>query len=108
MTIEEWRNLQPDQLVTIANSSHIFKVCSTGWDDMEEEDYEDDRDYIIEVKDLFNQHYEENQFIVRAFQTEIYKSDIPTKILEMANEHDSPYEFLDGYFIGKETNNEIS
>ena len=99
MTKNEWRNLCPGNLVSISTSSHIFKVLSTGWDDMDEKDYQDDNDYIIEVKDLFDCY--NGQFVVRAHQTDIFKLNIPNEVLEIAQNHHNPYDFLDGYFIGK-------
>ena len=101
MTKEDWRNLQPGNLVTILNSFHIFKVIDTGWGDMEEKDFQDDNDYIIEVKDLFD-CYKESTFIVRAHQTNVFNLNVPTEIIDIAKNHESPYDFLDGYFISTE------
>lgn len=100
MTKEEWRSLQPGQLVKIsARPSHIFKVISTGWEDLEEKDYQDDDDYIIEVKDLFDCF--KGQFVIRAHHAEIFNLKIPKKIIERAYRYNSPYDFLYGYLVGK-------
>lgn len=96
MTIEQWRNLKPGDLVSISTDDHIYKVVSTGWEDMEEKDYEDENDYIIEVKDLFDCF--EGQFIVRAHQTELFNNKLITKdVLKIASKKQSPYDFIDGY-----------
>jgi hypothetical protein len=96
MTKKEWRNLTPGTLVTISTDDHIYKVVSTGWEDMEEKDYKDDDDYIIEVKDVFDCF--EGQFVVRAHQTELFNNSPITKdILKKASEKQSPYDFIDGY-----------
>lgn len=96
MTKNEWRNLKPDTLVTISTDNHIYKVLSTGWEDMEEKDYKDDNDYIIEVKDVFDCF--DGQFVVTKNQTKLFDNKLITKdILKMASKKQSPYDFLDGY-----------
>ncbi len=105
MTKEEWRSLQPNDLVTTSCSSGIFKVISTGWEDMEEEDYQSDDDYIIEVKNLFDCY--DKVFIVRAHQTNFLNINIPTEVIEAAQNSDAPYIFLDGYFMGKNNLQEV-
>lgn len=96
MTKEEWRNLTPGTLVTISTDNHIYKVVSVGWEDMEEKDYKDDDDYIIEVKDIFDCF--KGQFVVRKNQTKLFDNKLITKdILKMASKKQSPYDFIDGY-----------
>lgn len=96
MTKEEWRNLTPGTLVTISTDDHIYKVVSTGWEDMEEKDYKHDDDYIIEVKDIFDCF--KGQFVVRKNQTKLFDNKLITKdILKKASEKQSPYDFIDGY-----------
>jgi hypothetical protein len=96
MTKDEWRNLTPGTLVTISTDNHIYKVVSTGWEDMEEKDYKDENDYIIEVKDLFECF--EGQFVVRAHQTELFNKHLLTpRVIKIASQKKSPYDFLDGY-----------
>ena len=96
MTKEEWRKLTPGTLVTISTDNHIYKVVSTGWEDMEEKDYKNDDDYIIEVKDIFDCF--KGQFVVRKNQTKLFDNKLITKdILKMASKKQSPYDFIDGY-----------
>lgn len=100
MTKEEWRNLKPGELVTISTDEHIYKVLSTGWEDMEEKDYKDDNDYIIEVKDVFDCF--DGQFVVTIKQTELFNNKYITRdVLKMAGKKQSPYDFIDGhlYFL---------
>lgn len=96
MTRDEWRNLKINDLVTITNSKHIYKVVSTGWEDIEEKDYKDDSDYIIEIKDLFDCY--EGHFVVRIYQTDILKLNIPEKVIDAAKNYNNPYDFLEGYY----------
>jgi hypothetical protein len=96
MTKEEWRNLTPGTLVTISTDSFIYKVVSTGWEDMEEKDFKDDDDYIIEVKDIFDCF--DGQFVVRAHQTALFNYNIPTDVFEAAKNAHNPYDFISGFF----------
>lgn len=105
MTKEEWRNLQPGQLVTFSDDVYIYEVVSVGWDDMEEKDFQDDKDYVITVKDLFG--VLKGHFIVRAQHTDLFNIDIPKKVMEAASEADNPYDFLDGYFTFKNDEEKI-
>lgn len=96
MTKEEWRNLKPGELVTISTDEHIYKVISIGWEDMEEKDYKDDNDYIIEVTDVFDCF--KGQFVVTIKQTELFNNKYVTRdVLKMASKKQSPYDFIDGY-----------
>ena len=105
MTKEEWRNLTPGILVTLLPGqrsvqkeceNHIYKVVSTGWEDMEEKDYEDD-DYVIEVKEVFDCF--DGQIVVRAHETALFNKDIPTDIFEAAKEAHNPYHYIREYFF---------
>ena len=101
MTKEQWRKLKPNDLVVLShyNDEHIYKVVSTGWDDMDENEYEDDNDYIIEVTDLFKKYKYLGNFIVRLKHTELFDKNLPDEIIRIADKCDSPYDFLKGYFF---------
>ena len=97
MKKEQWRNLKPDDLIVTSYDEHIYKVVSIGWEDMDESEYQDDNDYIVECVDLFDRF--PGNFIFRIYQIELLNKELPEEVITIANRSDNnPYDFLDGYF----------
>lgn len=99
MIKEQWRNLKPDDLIITSYDEHIYKVVSIGWEDMDESDYQDDNDYIVECIDLFDKFKGNGNSIFRIYQIELFDKRLPDEIIRIANQCDNPYDFLKGYFI---------
>jgi hypothetical protein len=99
MTKEQWRNLNLDDLIITSYDEHIYKVVSIGWEDMDESEYQDDNDYIVECIDLFDKFKGKGNSIFRIYQIESLDKRLPDEIIKIANQCDSPYDFLKGYFI---------
>lgn len=103
MTHEEWRNLKKGDLIIAPGYLNLFVVKSIGWDDIEEKDYKDESDYIIEVTELF-EHLEtphNGGTIFTAQNCRIFNEKISSKLLNVAVDMDSPTEYLLGYINGR-------
>lgn len=103
MTHEEWRNLKKGDIVIRPCYRNIFVVKSIGWDDLDEKDYKDESDYIIEVTELF-EHLEtphNGGEIFTAQQCIVFKEKLPEKLIETAVAMDSPMDYLFGYIDGR-------
>jgi hypothetical protein len=61
--------------------------------------YQDDNDYIVECIDLFDKFKGKGNSIFRIYQIESLDKRLPDEIIKIANQCDSPYDFLKGYFI---------
>lgn len=100
MKKEQWRNLKTDDLIITSHDEHIYKVVSIGWEDMDESEYQDDNDYIVECVDLFDIF--KGNYIFRIYQIELFDKELPKEVITIANQSDNnPYDFLNGYFYKK-------
>lgn len=91
MTKEEWRNLHEGDV--IENNGTLYYVHTTGWDDMDEEDYQDENDYIIDCNYL-DEPLGSGGTILRAEYCRV-RPELKS-ILSLLPEDADPYEFIKG------------